>query len=104
VCAPLKPRATHPTTLCPGCRCAFERGSDDTRCQFYKNAYESLCPPDWVSACPVLRMHLALKWRASPLCCVRRSLMTRACLPVGFVPQVEEWEELRSQGLWYGKY
>lgn len=31
------------------CRCAFERGTDDTRCQFYKNAYESLCPPDWVS-------------------------------------------------------
>ena len=30
-------------------RCAFERGAEDSRCQFYKNAYESLCPPDWVS-------------------------------------------------------
>lgn len=45
-------------------KCAFERGTDDTRCQFYKNAYESLCPPDWV----------------------------------------DEWEELRQQGLWFGKY
>eukprot|EP00775_Hariotina_reticulata_P010868 gene10869-11022_t len=45
-------------------KCKFERGSDDKRCQFYKRAYESLCPPDWV----------------------------------------EEWEELRAQGLWFGKY
>lgn len=36
------------------CRCAFERGNDDTRCQFYKNAYESLCPPDWVSLARLL--------------------------------------------------
>lgn len=32
------------------CRCAFERGAEDPRCTFYKNAYESLCPPDWVSS------------------------------------------------------
>lgn len=31
------------------CRCKFERGSEDKRCQFYKRAYESLCPPEWVS-------------------------------------------------------
>jgi len=40
----------HACVACVACRCAFERGTDDTRCQFYKNAYESLCPPDWVSA------------------------------------------------------
>lgn len=45
-------------------KCAFERGAEDPRCEFYKNAYLSLCPPDWV----------------------------------------EEWEELRQNGIWFGKY
>lgn len=45
-------------------KCKFERGDGDQRCQFYKRAYESLCPPDWV----------------------------------------EEWEELRANGLWFGRF
>lgn len=45
-------------------KCKFERGAEDQRCLFYKRAYQSLCPPEWL----------------------------------------EEWEELRDQGLWFGKY
>jgi cytochrome c oxidase subunit 6b len=45
-------------------KCVFERGAEVERCAFYKRAYESLCPEEWV----------------------------------------EEWEELREQGLWMGKY
>jgi hypothetical protein len=41
-------------------RCSFERGADDTRCQFYKNAYESMCPPDWVSGSVELCSELSL--------------------------------------------
>jgi hypothetical protein len=42
-------------------RCTFERGEGAERCAFYKRAYESLCPAEWV----------------------------------------EEWQELREQGLWW---
>eukprot|EP00877_Chromochloris_zofingiensis_P011629 jgi/Chrzof1/671/Cz01g24170.t1 len=45
-------------------KCLAERGEDEPRCQFYKRAYESLCPADWV----------------------------------------EEWETLRQDGIWAGKY
>eukprot|EP00882_Tetradesmus_deserticola_P000935 GHRQ01001015.1.p1 GENE.GHRQ01001015.1~~GHRQ01001015.1.p1 ORF type:complete len:171 (+),score=51.87 GHRQ01001015.1:121-633(+) len=31
-------------------KCKFERGEDDKRCLFYQRAYNSMCPPDWVSA------------------------------------------------------
>jgi hypothetical protein len=34
------------------CRCKFERGEDDKRCLFYQRAYNSMCPPEWVSERP----------------------------------------------------
>lgn len=45
-------------------KCLFERAEEDARCKFYKRAYESMCPAQWV----------------------------------------EEWQELRDNGLWPGRY
>lgn len=55
VCWEVLNRGSEPDLVWSGvCRCAFERGAEDPRCEFYKNAYFSLCPPDWVShlSCP----------------------------------------------------
>lgn len=49
------------------------------------------------------------EWRAAVHClpCCRRlcsqHMLMLACLRV-LAAQVEEWDELREQGLWFGKY
>jgi hypothetical protein len=32
----------------------FERGTEADRCNFYKRAYESMCPADWVGMAALL--------------------------------------------------
>ncbi|KIZ05207.1 cytochrome c oxidase subunit VIb [Monoraphidium neglectum] len=36
-------------------KCVFERGTEADRCNFYKRAYESMCPADWVEEWEELR-------------------------------------------------
>jgi hypothetical protein len=36
-------------------KCTFERGEGAERCAFYKRAYESLCPAEWVEEWQELR-------------------------------------------------
>lgn len=116
-------------------RCAFERGAEDSRCQFYKNAYESLCPPDWVSIQREFIQPVQLPSKVVTLCrteaaagstqitqpayvCAHHNVtqfrrnVTAGSSPCCFlvfclcwcVTKVDEWEELRQNGLWFGKY
>uniref|UniRef100_A0A7S0VJ52 Uncharacterized protein n=1 Tax=Polytomella parva TaxID=51329 RepID=A0A7S0VJ52_9CHLO len=36
-------------------KCAHERGEEAARCQFYKKAYQGLCPTEWIEAWNELR-------------------------------------------------
>jgi len=36
-------------------KCAFERGEEHPRCQFYQKAYQAMCPADWLEAWNELR-------------------------------------------------
>ena len=36
-------------------KCVFERGPDAERCAFYRRAYESMCPEEWVEEWQELR-------------------------------------------------
>ncbi|KAI8466850.1 MAG: cytochrome c oxidase, subunit VIb [Monoraphidium minutum] len=36
-------------------KCVFERGAEAQRCGFYKRAYESMCPEEWVDEWEELR-------------------------------------------------
>jgi hypothetical protein len=160
--------------LCHDCRCAFERSEEEERCQFYKRAYESVCPSEWVSAGSTQLPGRSACWSHSGRCsgsqasavvppCVqylvpasacgtwhRRPCWHRCCcccqqssgvistsdiasvalfrVDSGLYPfihglskitalmkpahltccsawtQLEQWEELRGNGTWYGKY
>ena len=72
---------------------------------FYKDAYSSLCPGEWVSQ-PQSSLWppthaLAVWWNRHYACRVRRPSPMLPAVPHA---QVENWQELREKGLWTGKY
>lgn len=64
-------------------RCVAEKGEDSTDCAYHKRFYRSICPDEWVRV--VVRAQ-------------QRMLTTT------HKPQLEKWEELRSEDNWFGKY